>query len=135
MKIKYVKQIEGSPVVQFVAQAWCALMDQKQWDNNSVLVSGELSCVYATINRKIVGCLTWHMADEALASVNLAFVDPKYRGKGVYSALHAEFVTRAKADGAKRIVNICYPSNTGIQETCKKLGYHPHELHLVLDLK
>jgi GNAT superfamily N-acetyltransferase len=128
-----VKQIEGSPVVLFVARAWCALMKEGQWDSNSVLVSPELQCVFALDGRRIVGCLTFHV-DEGDATINIAYVVPSYRGRGVYRLLHDEFIVQAKAQEAKTVLNICYPSNAGIQETCKKLGYVPYVVHWKLKI-
>lgn len=133
MQIKYVGQIEGSPVVQFVARAWCALMKAGQWDSNSVLVSPELQCVYAIEDRRIVGCLTFHV-DDGQAVVNIAFVATGYRARGIYKAMHARFVTEAKKQEAVFALNICYPSNTGIQKTCEQLGYVPYVIHLKLKI-
>jgi len=133
MRVEHVKQIEGSPVVQFVARAWCALMKEGQWDSNSVLVSPDLQCVFAVDGRRIVGCLTFHL-DEGQAVVNIAYTLPTYRGKGVYRAMHDKFVLVAKEQEAKTILNICYPSNAGIQETCKKLGYVPYVVHWMLHI-
>jgi hypothetical protein len=48
--------------------------------------------------------------------------------------LHDRFASAAKSQGAKTALNICYPSNTGIQETCKKLGYAPYVVHWTLHL-
>ena len=133
MKIRYTKQIEGSPVVQFVALAWVALMKDGQWDRNSVLVSPELQCVFAVDGRKIVGCLTFHI-EETQAIINIAYVVPSHRGRGVYRQLHAAFIEHAKEQEATEALNICYPSNDGIQETCKKLGYKPYVVHWTLPI-
>lgn len=133
MKLHYVKQIEGSPVVEFVANAWCALMRDGQWAKDSVLIGQDLQCVYATEGGEIVGCLTFQViAREAI--VNLAYVLPEMRGRGVYRALHDAFIERAKKQKARYALNICYPSNEGIQKTCEKLGYAPYLLHLKLTL-
>lgn len=135
MRVRYVNQIEGSPVVRFVATAWCALMKEGQWDSNSVLVSPDLQCVFVLDARRIVGCLTFHIEDEGEeAVINIAYVVPSYRGKGVYRMLHTEFVSQAKQQGAKTVLNICYPSNDGIQMTCKKLGYVPYVVHWKLKI-
>ena len=133
MQIKYVAQIEGSPVVPYVARAWLALMKDGQWDSNSVLVSPELQCVFALDGRRVVGCLTFHIED-AEAVVNIAYTSPDYRGRGVYKAMHERFVQEAKAQSARYVLNICYPSNTGIQETCKRLGYEPYVIHWKLKI-
>lgn len=130
MAIKYLAQIEGSPVVRFVAKAWVALMDDKQWESSSVLVTGNLQCVYALSGNKLVGCLTFHVA-EGQACVNIAYVLPNYRGQSYYRSMHEAFVEQAKAQGATELVNICYPNNKGIRETVKKLGYTLHVEHWV----
>lgn len=122
MKIHYRAQIEGSPVVRFVAKAWVSLMDEKQWDSSSVLVTGSLQCVYALDGNRVVGCLTFHV-DDAQSIVNIAYVLPKYRGQGVYRQMHEAFVEQAKLQGTRELVNICYPTNQGIRETAQKLGY------------
>jgi GNAT superfamily N-acetyltransferase len=133
--VRYIEKIEGSPVVRFVAKAWVALMDEGQWSKSSVLVTGELQCVYAVVNRKMVGCLTFHVdEDTAQAVVNIAYVVPKFRGQGIYRQLHDEFSKQAIAQGAKRLVNICYATNTGIRETVQKLGYALSEEHWVKTL-
>lgn len=133
MRVRYVRQIEGSPVVRFVATAWCALMKEGQWDSNSVLVSPDLQCVFVLDDRRIVGCLTFHVEDEE-AVINIAYVVPSYRGRGAYRMMHDEFVLQAKAQDAKTVLNICYPSNEGIQTTCKKLGYVPYVVHWKLKI-
>lgn len=134
MNVRYVEQIEGSPVVQFVAQAWCALMRAGQWEGNSVLVSPELQCVFALDGRRIVGCKTFHVDEDGQAVGNIAYVLPAYRGKGVYRALHDRFIAEAKNQGAKTALVICHPDNTGIREACAKLGYKPREIHLHLPI-
>jgi ribosomal protein S18 acetylase RimI-like enzyme len=130
MTIHYRQQIEGSPVVRFVAKAWVALMDDKQWDSTSVLVTGNLQCVYARDGNKVTGCLTFHV-DAEQAVVNIAYVLPKYRGQGIYRQMHDAFVEQAKKQEAKELVNICYPSNTGIRETVRKLGYSVYSEHWI----
>lgn len=133
MRVVYVKQIEGSPVVRYVASAWVSLMKEGQWDSNSVLVGPELQCVFALDGRRIVGCLTFHVEGNE-AVINIAYVSAAYRGKGIYRLLHTRFVEVSKEQGAHKAVNICYPSNEGIQNTCKKLGYSPYVVHWVLPI-
>lgn len=133
MKIHYVKRIEGTPVVSFVAEAWVALMKNGQWDKNSVLVGSELQCVFATVGKRTVGCLTFHI-DGQYSTVNIAYVSPAFRGKGTYAKMHERYVELSKQQGATSILNICYPTNEGIQATCKKLGYTPYTITLKLNI-
>lgn len=133
MTIHYRAQIEGSPIVRFVAKAWVALMDDKQWDSTNVLVTGNLQCIYARDGNKVIGCLTFHV-DEGRAVINIAYVLSKFRGQGVYRLMHQAFEEQAKKQDAKELVNICYPSNSAIRETVKKLGYRLYSEHWVKEL-
>lgn len=123
MKTFHVATVDGSRVVPFLAKAWTALMDDGQWSKTEVLVSGDLQCVYAVDGRDIVGCLSYHIDEGVGAVINIAYVLPDYRGRGVYRLLHRAFARKAKAEGATCAINICYPTNTSIQAACKKLGY------------
>jgi GNAT superfamily N-acetyltransferase len=134
MRLKYVPEIEGSPVVQYVGNAWCQLMQAGLWDRTSVLISGGLSCVYATENKKIVGCLTWH-GDSENWTINLGYVSPEYRRKGVYTKLHDDLIVRAKAAGVKQVTSIVKPGNAPIIDSKDKAGYTLHSLYYILDLK
>src|SRR6266702_4781962 len=125
MRIKYVAEIEGSPVVQYVANAWCQLMKEGHWDRTSVLISGGLSCVYAVENKKVVGCLTWH-GDDSNWTINLGYISPEYRRKGLYSKLHAALLEKARAAHVPQITSIVKPTNEPIRASKTKEGYVLH---------
>jgi GNAT superfamily N-acetyltransferase len=126
MTILYVPTIDGSRVVQFVAAAWVALMAEGHWSRREVLVSGELQCVFAVAKgNRIVGCITYHVDDD-IAVINIAYVVPEHRGKGLYKRLHEAYAIKAKAAGAKTSVNICHADNAPIQKACNSLGYKLH---------
>jgi GNAT superfamily N-acetyltransferase len=134
MEINYVDKLHGSKVIRFVAMAWVSLMDEGQWDSNSILISDDLQCVYATEGKKIIGCLTFHIDESTEAVVNIAYVLPANRGQGTYRAMHSKFVEVAREQKATQAVNICYPSNEEIQKTVEKLGYKPYVVHWVLPI-
>lgn len=132
MKIKYVETIEGSPVVPFVARAWVRLMAENLWDRNSVLISGELSCVYAVEGRKIIGCLTWHGEPETGWTINLGYVVSSHRRQGIYSKLHEAMLVKAREFGVKQITSIVKPTNEPIRASKDKHGYKLHSLYYIL---
>jgi RimJ/RimL family protein N-acetyltransferase len=130
MKTHYVPAINGSRVVPFVAEAWLSLMAEGLWSRREVLISGELECVFADIPkregpRKIVGCLTYHI-DDGRAIVNIAYVSPEHRGKGVYNRLHEAFKIKARQSEASVAINICHANNEPIKAACQRLGYSLH---------
>jgi len=133
MRIKYVAEIEGSPVVQYVGNAWCQLMNSGAWDRTTVLVSGGLRCLYATENKKIVGCLTWHGDSDGWV-INIGYISPDCRRKGVYTALHSALIERARVASVKKITSIVKPGNDPIRTSKDKAGYVLHSLNYVLDL-
>ena len=56
------------------------------------------------LRRKIgAGVLTADLEDEEVAVLNAVHVDPRYRGRGVGSAITREAVAQAKREGLKRI--------------------------------
>jgi ribosomal protein S18 acetylase RimI-like enzyme len=67
-----------------------------------------------------------------LAYVHFHMVDPAWRGRGVGSALYAEFAARAHARGCSRIRALASPSRTGSIAFHEALGFvgrlHPGHL-------
>lgn len=128
--IHYVPEIEGTPVVGFLAQAWVDLLYNNLWDKSSVLLTGDLQCVYFTGWRvsdldteKIVGAISFYFdEDDDYISINLAYVDPGFRRMGVMRDMFSEVVKKAKEQGAKYIANVCYPQNKAIQDFCRSVG-------------
>jgi len=129
MKVRYVAQIGGSEVLAYVHMAWGALMRDGLWSKTEMLINGAEECCYATVGRDtVIACIVYRTDESKQAVIAIAYVSPKHRAKGVYRKLHAEFEARAKSKGAVVVINICYPTNLGIQETCKKLGYQLHSV-------
>lgn len=136
MVIHYVRKVEGSPVVGFLAQAWNDLLKKKQWDNRSLLLTGDLQCVYATERNKIVGAITFFVdEDERCATVNLAYVLPRHRRKGILSHLWSEMGQIVIKQKAMWISNVCFPDNAGIAAFCKSVGgyCYTHQYRIDLD--
>jgi len=114
--------------VPFVAQAWLALMQDGQWSKRSVLVSGDLECVFAVDGRRVVGCLTYHVDENVGAVINITYVPPAFRVKGVYPGVHEAFAAKAKASGANGEINICYTSNNDSAVIKnERINLHPGE--------
>jgi predicted GNAT family acetyltransferase len=129
MKVRHVPQIGGSDVLPYVHMAWGALMRDGLWSKTEMLINGAEECAYATVGRDtVIACIVYRTDESKQAVIAIAYVSPKHRGKGVYKKLHAEFEARVKSKGATVVVNICYPTNLGIQETCKKPGYSLHSV-------
>lgn len=123
--IHYVPEIEGSPVVEFLARAWVDLLDNNLWDKSLILLTRELQCVYAatTCGRHITGAISFfYDEDEKFVTINLAYVDPAFRRMGIMSDMWAEVVRHSKEQGALHIANVCYPQNKAIQDFCRSVG-------------
>ena len=135
--IHYVPEIEGTPVVGFLARAWVDLLENNLWDKTLILLTRDLQCVYLTesidhtdhptkwldTREHIRGAISFYYdEDDKFVSINLAYVDPDFRRLGIMSDMWAEVVKRAKEQGAQYIANVCYPGNTAIQEFCKSAG-------------
>jgi len=136
MVIRYVRKVEGSPVVGFLAQAWADLIKQKQWDHRSLLLTGDLQCVYAIERKKIVGAITFFVDDdERFATVNLAYVLPRHRRKGILKSLWGGMSGVVKDQKALWISNVCFPDNAGIAAFCKSVGGYCYTHQYRIDLE
>ena len=134
--VRYVNPIEGSPIVGFLARAWVALLNDNLWDRRNILLSGDLSCVYAVEGKKIIGVITFFLdEDEHNANINLAFVHPRHRRQGVMRAMWAEMLKQVKAQKASWVSNVCYPHNDGIQEFCKSVGGYEYTRQYRVDIR
>jgi len=122
--IHYVPEIEGTPVVGFLARAWVDLLENNLWDKTLILLTRDLQCVYVTVSDdRIVGAISFYYdEDDKFVSINLAYVHPDFRRLGIMSEMFAEVGQHAKEQGAQYIANVCYPGNTAIQEFCKSAG-------------
>ena len=58
-----------------------------------------------------------------LAYVHFHMVDPAWRGRGVGSALYADFASRAQARGCERIRALASPARTGSIAFHESLGF------------
>jgi ribosomal protein S18 acetylase RimI-like enzyme len=84
-------------------------------------------------HKKVVGCLTWH-GDETNWTINLGYISPEYRRKGLYSKLHAALVEKARAARIPQITSIVKPTNDPIRASKLKEGYTLHSLYYVKNL-
>ncbi len=123
MQISYVKKIEGSAVVGFLARAWVALLDNNKWEERSVLLSGDLQCVYAAEGDEILGAVTFFIdEDEGYGTINLAYVSPEHRHKHIMSRMWDLAAHQLKLQNAGWISVVCYPTNEEIAGFCKSIG-------------
>jgi ribosomal protein S18 acetylase RimI-like enzyme len=129
--IHYVPEIEGTPVVGFLARAWVDLLDNNLWDKSLILLTRDLQCVYFTTQGAadpegkhiIIGAISFYYdEDDKFISINLAYVDPAFRRIGIMSDMWQEVVKHAKEQGAQYIANVCYPHNDAVQSFCRSVG-------------
>ena len=74
-------------------------------------------------DNEIVGVLCYEHQETANQFwISLVYVEPTSRKQGVYSALYAELITRAKDAKATRIVGSAHAENKAMQAVMGKFG-------------
>jgi GNAT superfamily N-acetyltransferase len=123
VKLYRLKMIEQTPVSLFITKGWVELADAGHVDPNSILVGGSYPAVYAEERGKIIGAITYFGSEGDLSlNINMGYVLPKYRRRGVYTRMFEEIKTIGRERGFKWISTHTSPKNTAIVATNEKLG-------------
>lgn len=123
MTLKTAAKLDGSPYVRFVTKCWLALVKEGFWSSTEFLIDGYLKVIVALDGRKLVGCLTWHEDVTAAATINLAYVVPSHRRKGIYREMQEELIRLSKQKGLKKIISITKPTNIAVRSAKEAAGF------------
>lgn len=121
--IKVADVLAYSPVLPFFMKVHADLMTAG-FATNMFIATNKSKAVYAELNGSIVGCIVFDFKDEYIKSAFIiaGAVDQKCRGRGIYSILHKNLETVAKALGCTRIRSDVHPNNVSMLNTMKSLG-------------
>ena len=121
--IKSADVLAYSPVLPFFMKAQADLMAAGH-STTMFIAPNKSRAVFAEHNNQVVGCIVYDFKDDylKLAYIVAGAVDPKYRGKGIYSILHRHLEAVAKSLGCTKIRSDVHPDNTTMINTMKALG-------------
>lgn len=135
MKVHYVKRVEGCEVVIFLHRGWVDLASKGLTDQRSVLISGDMQCVYAKERGRVVGAITfWKTDSDGAMNINLGYVDPRHRRKGIYRELWGELVKKSQEQGCRWISSMSSPHNKDIAAFNKSAGRYAYAIQYRYDI-
>jgi GNAT superfamily N-acetyltransferase len=81
--------------------------------------------IYAVINGKIVGQLTFELMDDFSKTtwIILTTVDEEYRNRGIYSMLHKYLYKIMYKLGSRKVASHVHIDNKEIQASQRKMGF------------
>lgn len=91
--------------------------------------------VWASMEGKPVGVMAFSFNKNTKAGwIYLSSVDPEYRRRGIYQAMHKRMREELKKLGAKKVESLVHVSNDGMVKAAATLGMEPqyYRMHMVL---
>jgi GNAT superfamily N-acetyltransferase len=134
--VKSVVSIGHNPIVPVLMRNYADLIEQG-YSNFHVGFANRSKAIYLEIDDKIVGHIVYDvLPDDALktAWIQLSYVDPSFRKRGLYNIMHKYFEQTIKECGSKRIASYVHPNNTARLASCESVGmsvrFHRMEKYL-----
>ena len=126
MKVVYSKQASDTPAFALIAEGWNELvqMGLTPEGRGDSPVRHKTEVLFAVRDdNEIVGVLCFEKVEQFNQFwISLGYVEPTSRKQGVYTALYAELITRAKDEKVSRIVGSVRADNKPMQKVMVKLG-------------
>ncbi len=126
VEIKFCPILGGSPSMTFFLTHFVKLLESGHTHPH---VNGGNRCkaVYASINDKIVGQITFEILDDYSKTtwINLSAIDPEYRRRGIYNLLHKHLESMMLQLGSRKLASNVHVDNTARQASCQKVGMKP----------
>ncbi len=122
----YCPVLGGTPSAHFFLAQFVNLMD-RGYSHSHVAGNNRCKAVYATINDRIVGQITFELLDDYAKTtwITLSAVDEEFRGRGIYTLLHRHLEAMMIQLGSRKIASLVHVNNKERQASCQKVGMKP----------
>lgn len=138
IRIEIVDGLNGTPAAELAVRGWCDVVERGLGDG-SLNMSSSLKAVigYAANGRDMlpVGVITWD-SEGARIWVYQSYVQPEFRGRGVYIAMWHALVDHVTKEfpKARSIESATHIRNLAMREIAKKLGRREEAITLRYDI-
>lgn len=126
VEINYCQMLGGTQNLVFFLTQYTKLI-QNGHAHPQMVGSNRSKAVYATIDSRIVGQITFEILDDYSKTtwITLSAVDEEFRGRGIYSLLHKHLEALMLELGSRKLASQVHVDNTGRQASAKKAGMKP----------
>jgi GNAT superfamily N-acetyltransferase len=122
IEIVHYKKTNGSPAIPILVKAWAELLE-KGFISSSVPVGAEHEVFAAKADGTIVGVITFYKAEwHNCMWLQLGYVLPEYRNRGIYRKLWNHLVEHSKTQGVATIDGGVDINNTEMLKVAERLG-------------
>lgn len=127
LEVVVVPRLGGTPYYGFAVRAHATMLSMGQAEPGNELFTGESAAVVAKVHcgdeAYAIGVLTFSGTADGSLFVGLAYVDPDYRGRGVYRSMVDELHKAAERAGASKIVAATWVGNPAGDKAIVALGF------------
>lgn len=135
VEIRYCQMIGGTPNLTFFLSQFLRLIESGH-AHPHMTGSNRSKAVYATIDDRIVGQITFEILDDYSKTtwITLSSVDEEFRGRGIYTMLHKHLETLMIELGSRKLASHVHVDNTVRQASARKAGMKPVYYRMEKDL-
>lgn len=125
MEIHHVEKIQETPVIPLCVEYWADMM-RRGLIGGGIPFSWEMNAFYAEEDGKVVGFLIYKVQEwDHCLFISHGYVQPAYRGRGIYRALWEKAVELAREKQLISITGITHWENKEMQAVMERLGRKP----------
>lgn len=123
MLVKHIQRIDGSIALPIYARGFSDIMESPFRPPSSTFYPN-IEAVIAIEDEKVVGIISYFLDKETETSywINLSYVLPSHRQKGVWKKMYKKLVEVAKSRHIKVIEGGIHVDNTAMIESAKSVG-------------
>ncbi|MEI9917081.1 MAG: GNAT family N-acetyltransferase [Methylovirgula sp.] len=116
IRIETYEGISATPALPLAVEGWHELIKRKLADDQMIF-NWDSNALVAFVGKKPVGVLLWAKIEwQKRAYVNLGYVQPDYRRRGIYRQLFAGLVEKAREAKLREIQGITYTKNSALRK-------------------
>jgi RimJ/RimL family protein N-acetyltransferase len=135
VEIHYCQMIGGTPNLTFFLSQFVKLIENGH-AHPHIAGTNRSKAVYATINNKIVGQITFEILDDYSKTtwITLSSVDEEFRGRGIYTMLHKNLESLMLELGSRKLASHVHLDNQVRLSSARKAGMKPVYYRMEKDL-
>lgn len=124
--VMYCPVVGGTKCMTFFLQQFVKLIENG-YAHPHITGNNKLKAIYATIDGKIVGQITFDVQDDYAKTtwINLSSVDENYRSRGIYNILHRHLEEFMPQFGSRKLASFVHVDNLTRQASCNRVGMKP----------
>lgn len=122
-EVRAYEGLNRTPALGLALDGWVAMRKMNVVDQGAIMLVWDHNALVAFRNEEPIGVLTYSDTKWLKQyDIGIGYVEPPFRGVGVYSTLWNELIKKATAAGYHRIASSTHVDNIKMREVAAKQG-------------